>query len=183
MPASISADASMICARQSRALVAEQALQLAQRLAALPLGVGVDQIVETFDLGEIELAVLERAAGEFAGLRRPHILECRERGEQRGQHRAAAVDLQFGDVLAGRAGRPRKPEHHRLVDRLPLGVAQQRPRRHPRRRHFAGQRRQRRLRPADPETRTTAIALGGRPDDSAKMVWSRGCIAYLCRSP
>jgi hypothetical protein len=24
-----------------------------------------------------------------------------------------------------------------------------------------------------------AIALGGRPDDSAKMVWSRGCIAYL----
>jgi hypothetical protein len=28
-----------------------------------------------------------------------------------------------------------------------------------------------------------AIALGGRPDDSAKMVWSRGCIAYLCRRP
>ncbi|WP_187437420.1 hypothetical protein [Bradyrhizobium rifense] len=24
-----------------------------------------------------------------------------------------------------------------------------------------------------------AIALGGRPDDSAKMVWSRGCMAYL----
>jgi hypothetical protein len=24
-----------------------------------------------------------------------------------------------------------------------------------------------------------AIALGGRPDDNAKMVWSRGCIAYL----
>ena len=28
-----------------------------------------------------------------------------------------------------------------------------------------------------------AIALGGRPDDSAKMVWSRGCIAYLCKRP
>ena len=25
------------------------------------------------------------------------------------------------------------------------------------------------------------MALGGRPDDNAKMVWSRGCIAYLCR--
>ena len=30
-----------------------------------------------------------------------------------------------------------------------------------------------------PETRTTAIADGGRPDDRAKMVCSRGCIAYL----
>jgi hypothetical protein len=27
------------------------------------------------------------------------------------------------------------------------------------------------------------IALGGRPDDSAKMVCSRECIAYLCPSP
>ena len=26
-----------------------------------------------------------------------------------------------------------------------------------------------------------AMALGARPDDSAKMVWSRGCIAYLCK--
>ncbi|WP_456660851.1 hypothetical protein [Bradyrhizobium sp. JR3.5] len=24
-----------------------------------------------------------------------------------------------------------------------------------------------------------AIALGGRPEDNAKMVWSRGCIAYF----
>jgi hypothetical protein len=28
-----------------------------------------------------------------------------------------------------------------------------------------------------------AIALGGRPDDKAKMVCSRGCIAYLFKSP
>src|SRR5438270_13531112 len=34
-----------------------------------------------------------------------------------------------------------------------------------------------------PETRTTAIALGGRPDDNAKMVWSRGCMAYLSGCP
>ena len=27
------------------------------------------------------------------------------------------------------------------------------------------------------------MALGGRPDDSAKMVCSRGCIAYLFQSP
>jgi hypothetical protein len=30
-----------------------------------------------------------------------------------------------------------------------------------------------------PDTRTMAIALGGRPDDNAKMVWSRECMAYL----
>ena len=51
-------------------LVAEQAFQLTQRLAALPIGVGMNEIVETFGFGEIELAVLERAAGEFAGLGR-----------------------------------------------------------------------------------------------------------------
>jgi len=28
--------------------------------------------------------------------------------------------------------------------------------------------------------RTIAIALGGRPDERAKMVWSRECMIYLC---
>ncbi|WP_249137356.1 hypothetical protein [Bradyrhizobium tropiciagri] len=30
-----------------------------------------------------------------------------------------------------------------------------------------------------PDSLTMAIALGGRPEDNAKMVWSRGCIAYF----
>ncbi|MGN1285637.1 MAG: hypothetical protein ACI4XG_03510, partial [Bradyrhizobium sp.] len=30
-----------------------------------------------------------------------------------------------------------------------------------------------------PDNLTMAIALGGRPEDKAKMVWSRGCIAYF----
>ncbi|WP_225161938.1 hypothetical protein [Bradyrhizobium sp. BRP56] len=30
-----------------------------------------------------------------------------------------------------------------------------------------------------PDNLTMAIALGGRPEDNAKMVWSRGCIAYF----
>ena len=29
-----------------------------------------------------------------------------------------------------------------------------------------------------PDTRTIAIALGERPDERAKMVWSRRCMAY-----
>ncbi len=153
-------------------------MQLPQRLAALPIGVGVDEIVEAFGFGEIELAVLEGAAGEFAGLGGAHILERRQRGEQRGQHRAAAMDVEFGDVFAGGAGGARKPEHHGIVDRPLAWSGQQGPRGHrgvgilPASAESTG--------PAcGPETRTMAMALGARPLDSAKMVWSRGCMPYL----
>ncbi|WP_246667484.1 hypothetical protein [Bradyrhizobium macuxiense] len=30
-----------------------------------------------------------------------------------------------------------------------------------------------------PDSLTMAIALGGRPEDKAKMVWSRACIVYF----
>ena len=118
IPASISARGFDDLRAPVARLVAEQTLQLTQRLAALPIGVGMDQIVETFGLGEIELAVLERAAGKLARLRRADIGQSRERCEQRRQHRAPAMDMKFGDVLAGRTCRSRKPQHHRIVDRL-----------------------------------------------------------------
>ena len=162
--------------------VAEHALQLTQRLAALPVGVGMDQIVEAFGFGEIELAVFESAAGKFARLGRPHIFKSRQRREQRSEHRASAMNMKLGDVFAGRAGRSRKPQHHRVIDRPLAYIVQQRAGGRPRRRHFSGERGQRR-RGLGPETRTMAIALGGRPDDRAKMVWSRGCIAYLSSGP
>ncbi len=117
--------------------VAEQTFQLTQRLAALPIGVGVNEIVETFGFGEIEFAVLESAAREFTGLRCPQIVERRKRREQRRENRAAAMDMKFGDVFSGRARRSRKPQHHRIVDRLLIGIAQQRTRRHPRRRNLS----------------------------------------------
>ena len=49
---------------------------MAQRLAALAIGVGMNQIVEAFSFGEIELAVLEGAPREFPGLGRPQTYEC-----------------------------------------------------------------------------------------------------------
>ena len=73
----------MICCAPVARLVAEQTLQLTQRLAALPVGVGVNQIVETFGLGQIELAVLERAAGELARLGRARVFKRRQCCEQR----------------------------------------------------------------------------------------------------
>ena len=56
-------------------LVAEQALHLAKRLAALRLRLRADQVGEAFDRGQVELAVLERAAGELAGLGRAQPID------------------------------------------------------------------------------------------------------------
>ena len=105
--------------------VAEKSLELTQRLAALPFGFRHHQIGEALDGGEIELAVLEAAPGELAGLGRTQALDARQRGEHCGDHRAATVQLQFGDILAGLAVRAGKPQRQRLVDRLVcLRVAQ-----------------------------------------------------------
>ena len=65
--------------------LAEHPLQLAQRLAALPVGVGMNQIVERLRLGQIELAILERAPGKLTRFRGAYMLKGRERREQRCQ--------------------------------------------------------------------------------------------------
>ena len=49
---------------------AQRAAALAERLAALALGFGVHEVGEALGFGQVELAVLEGAAGEFAGLGR-----------------------------------------------------------------------------------------------------------------
>ncbi len=82
--------------------LAQQSLELPQRLPPLRFGVGVDQVVEAFRFGQIELAVLECAARELARFRRAHAVDPAELFEERGEHGAAAVQLQLGDVFAGR---------------------------------------------------------------------------------
>ena len=94
----------------------QRAFRLRQRLTPLRLGLGIDQIGQTFDLGEIELAVLERAAGELAGLGKPHAGEGEQRIEHGADHGAAAMQLQLGHVLAGEARRRREPQHEAAVE-------------------------------------------------------------------
>ena len=96
-------------------------LQLAQGLAPLGLGLGVDQIGEALGRGQVELPVLEGAAGEFAGLGRPQPRAPAQGVEHRRHHDGAAVQVQLRHVLAGIAGRPRKPQHQTLVQCLPVG--------------------------------------------------------------
>ena len=92
----------------------------------------MDEIVEAFGFRQIELAVLERAAREFAGLSSAKIFRRGQRSEQRGQHRASAMNVKLGDVFAGRAGWCGKPEHDCIVDWLMVRVTQQSPRCHSR---------------------------------------------------
>ena len=82
----------------------------------------------------------------------------------------AAVQLQLGHVLAGLAVRGRKPQRQRLIDYLAARrIAHARDRRLARLGHAADHFSSATPRPG-PETRTTAIAAGGRPEERAKMV-------------
>ena len=150
--------------------VTQRAGHLPIGLPALALGFRHYQIGEAFDGGEIELAVLEGAAGEFAGLGGAQILEAGEGGQRRRDHRAAAVQLQFGRVLAGLAVRSGEPQRQRLVDHLAgCRIADAGKGRLARRGDFAGEALS--ASPArGPEMRMTAIAAGGRPEERAKMV-------------
>ena len=94
-----------------------------------------------------------------------------KRVEHRIDHRAAAMALEFHDILAGRAGRAVEAQDQRLVEQLAVAgsrsVAQ-------RRRRGGSGRSPASARAAacasGPLIRMTAIAAGGRPLDSAKIV-------------
>ena len=58
--------------------IANQPLELTKRLPALRRGLGRNQIRQAFDGGEIEPAVVEGAAGEFAGLGRAAAVDGRQ---------------------------------------------------------------------------------------------------------
>ena len=57
----------------------QSAVQLLQGLARLSAGLGIDQVGQALDRGQIEPAVQERAAGELAGLGRPQTRQIRQR--------------------------------------------------------------------------------------------------------
>ena len=101
--------------------VADQTLELPKRLTPLRRRFRRNQIAQTFDLSEIEPPRLERPAGEFARLGQTAARNRAKRLKHAGNHGVPAVQLQFGDVLAGLAARSGKPQRQRLVDRLTIG--------------------------------------------------------------
>ena len=87
------------------------------RLPALRLGLRVNQIGEALDLGQIHLAVQERAPGEFAGLGRPQARHGVKRTQQARPGRSPAGNMQLDDILAGEAPRRREADDQGPVDR------------------------------------------------------------------
>ena len=71
----------------------------------------------TLDGRQIKFAVLESTARKFTGLSEPAALDRAQRIQHRGNHRMAAVELNFGNVLAGLAVRRRKPKRQRFIAR------------------------------------------------------------------
>lgn len=94
----------------SFALTAEGATGLDQGLAALSVGFGVDEVGQPFGGGQVNAAVFEGATGELPGFRQAAAGDLGEGSEYGPDDGAAAMDLQFGHVLAGFAGRGGKPE-------------------------------------------------------------------------
>ena len=104
---------------------------LFQRLAPLGLGFRIDQVNQRFGARQVEFAVFDSAPGEFARLGRSEARHRIQRAQHSFDNRAAAMDMEFGDVLAGEAGRLRKPQHQCLIERFAGAVAQPRQNRLP----------------------------------------------------
>ena len=75
----------------------------AQPCAAIRLR--LDQVGQTFGFGQVDPAVLECAAGEFAGLRLPQPSSDAKRRKHCIDHRSSAMALKFDDIFARRARR------------------------------------------------------------------------------
>ena len=155
--------------RQSSAPIAQQPLQFAHRLATLRLGIGMDQIRQPFDRGQVELAVLKGPPGKFTCLGRPQPRQPRSAAKARRPPPGPRAVAARQRLRRSRCSVPQKkaPAPGRSAARPRPATAPVSP--------FAASAFFRRgmsapTGPAVPETRTMAIAVGGRPDESAKMV-------------
>ena len=98
---------------------AQRTIELTQRLAPLRLRLRGDQVVHRLRLGQVHPAVQECAPGELAGLGWPGAKRDQRIGHA-GQHRAAAVQVEFRRILAGVAAGTGQPHHHALIQLGPF---------------------------------------------------------------
>ena len=96
----------------------QRAIHLLQRELALLVGFRRDQVGDGFGLGEVELAVLEGAARELAGLGQPAEAQLADRLQRAADHRAPAMQVQLGHGLAGLGVGRLEPHDQAAVDRL-----------------------------------------------------------------
>ena len=82
----------------------------------------MNEIVEPLGLRQVELAVLQSAAGELAGIGGPQARDRRQRLQQRRHDGPPAMDMEFREVLAGRAFRTGTPQNNRIIDRSLISI-------------------------------------------------------------
>ena len=134
------------------------AAELPNCLAALSLGLGRGQIGDCFGLQQIEFAVEEGAAGEFARFGQPQP-KPGERLHNGGEHGAAAMQMEFRHILAGRTPRRGEPQNEPVVERFSaLRIDKAPPLRDPRWRQAAREPRHRPagIRPGEAEDRDSS---------------------------
>ena len=96
----------------------QRAIHLLQRQLALLVGFGADQVGDGLGLGEVELAVLEGAARELAGLGQAAEAQLADRLQRAADHGAPAMQVQLGHGLAGLGVGRLEPHDQAAVDRL-----------------------------------------------------------------
>ena len=70
-----------------------------QRDSSLTLGVGVDEIFQTFYLCEVQSTTQKRAPCKLPGLRRSTEIDVPDGAEHRGDNRAPGMYMQLQDIL------------------------------------------------------------------------------------
>jgi len=93
----------------------KRARELFQRNLQPRIAARGDNVGDGLGLGEIYSAVQKRAAGEFARLGYPRARVERE-GHDAADNEWTAVALDFGDILAGEAGRTAHHDRERSID-------------------------------------------------------------------
>ena len=96
----------------------QRAIHLLQRQPALLVGLGRDQVGDGLGLGEVELAVLEGAARELAGLGQAAETQLADRLQGALDHGAPAMQVQLGHGLAGLGVGRLEPHDQPAIDRL-----------------------------------------------------------------
>ena len=94
----------------------EPATRRRQRGAALSLRLGFEQVSKSLGFGQVDPAIGERAAREFARLGLAQAIDPTKRGEQGVDHRPSAMALIFNDIFACRAFGRVESEDQGLVD-------------------------------------------------------------------
>jgi hypothetical protein len=85
---------------------------------ALPLGLGLDEIAQAFRHHQIDALMPEGASGEFAGFRRSEARNAPERCQERTDDGQAAMDMELGHILTGKAPRSGEQEKESIIEDL-----------------------------------------------------------------